>query len=131
MKRCAALIIAIVILLALSSSLALAQHQHSATPPQNTSSEVQPDPMQECQKHHAEATAALDQAVAKLGEAKRLSDGQMRAAIESAEQQIGEAKHHLSMCPMAKGGSMDHSGTGVSQQQGHKMKCMSKDSQPE
>ena len=131
MNHRSALFIALMMLVSVSSSIALAQHQHSAAPAQTKAPDVQSDPMQQCQQHHAEGVDALDRAAKSLAQTKQLSDAdQIRAAIDTAQQQIAEAKHHLSMCPMAQDGS-NHTGTDHSQHQGHKMKCMSKDSQAE
>jgi hypothetical protein len=122
----------VLVLVVSGASSAFAQHNHSATSAQTSAPESQGDPMQECQKHHAEGAAALGQAATDLARAKQLTDAdQMRAAIALAEKQIAQAKHHLSMCPMIQGGSTDLSAVDHSQHQQHKMKCMPKDSQPE
>lgn len=124
------LLVAVVLVMSLSVSTAFAQHTHSGSSAQASTPEIKDDPMQECQRHHAEGAAALDQAGATLARARQLTDAdQMQAAIELSQKQIAEAKHHLSMCPMAQAGSMDHSAMDDSQHQQHKMKCMSKDSQ--
>lgn len=127
MKRLSALILTFMILLSLGGSIALAQHQQSATPTQASTSEAQADSMQDCLKQHAEGVAALDRATTSLAQAQGLSDAsQMKAAIESAQQQLTKAKHDLSTCPMR-----DMSGRAHSQHPQNKMKCMSGDSQPE
>lgn len=121
-------ILSLLVLVVLGTSAALAQHNHSAASAQASAPETQADPMQECQKHRAEVAAALDQAATSLARAKQLTEPeQVRAAIASAENQVAAAKHHLSMCPMAKDGSADHSRMDQSQHPQHKMDCMSKD----
>ena len=130
MNKRLVLIVVVLVLTVSSASTALAQHNHSADSAQASTPEGQVDPMQECQKHHLEGAAALDQATTTLARAKQLTDAdQLKAAIESAEKSIAEAKHHLSRCPMAQGAATDHSATDLSQHQQHKMKCTSKDSQ--
>ena len=130
MNRNLALILVALIFVVGGASAALAQHDHSADSAQASTPEGQVDSMQECQKHHLEGAAALDQAATTLARAKQLTDAdQLKAAIESAERSIAEAEHHLSMCPMAQGAATDHSATHHSQHQQHNMKCMSKDSQ--
>lgn len=120
------LALALVVLM-FGTTVVFAQHDHSAASAQANAHEGQADPMQECQKHHAESAAALDEAATTLSRAEQLTDPeQVKAAIESAQKSIAEAKHHLGMCPMVQGemttkGAMDHTQ--------HKMKCMSKDSQ--
>lgn len=125
-------IAAFVILLSFISSTALAQHQHSATPTEPSVSQGQADQMQACQKHRSDSLGALDEAASLLEQAKQSADPQQaKTAIESAESKIAEVRHHLSLCPMVGDGSMDHSGMDHSQQQGHKMHCMSEESRPE
>lgn len=132
MNRNLALILVVLILVVGGASAALAQHDHSADSAQASTPEGQVDSMQECQKHHTEGAAAIDRAATNLARAKQLTDPeQIRAAIDSAENEIAEAKHHLSMCVMAQDGNTDHSTMDHPQHQQHKMKCMSKDSRPE
>lgn len=122
MKHLSILVLAF---LSLGSSIALAQYQHSAMPAQASTSAVQANPMQECHKSHAEGLTALDRAAASLAQTQKLSDaGEIKATIESAQQQIAEAKHLLSTCPMR-----DMSGTAQSQHQQNTMKCMSEETQ--
>lgn len=132
----------IVILVGILWSLNVyAQHQHdamsdqgqaAAAGKQTDNAEANTDPMQECQKHHADGTAALAQAETTLEQARSMTDpAQMKSAIETAQEQIGQAKHHFGMCPMNRstGENHDHiSGT----HRGHEgMKCMDRDSQSE
>lgn len=129
MNRRLALILVVLLLAVSGASVAFAQHDHSSAPAQASPPEGQDDPMEECQKHHAEGAAALDQAATTLARAEQSTDpDQVKAAIDSAKKSIAEAKHHLSMCPMAQGGTADHSATDQSQHLQHKMKCMSKGS---
>lgn len=129
MKMRAIAILPILVLSLTFAAAGYAQHTHlsQAAPAKESSA----NPMQECQKHHAEGSAALDQAEASLLKLKgtSLSD-ETRAAIDSAEQQIATAKHHLSMCPMANGKMMESGGMSANQPS-EKMKCMSKVSKSE
>ena len=118
-------LIAVLFLVSFAGPTAFAQHNHSATAAQTSAPVTQSeDLIQQCHKHHMEGVAALDQAAANLAQAKQLFDpDDIRGAIDSAQKQIAEAKHHFGMCPMVQDGDVDHSQ--------HKMKCMSKDSQSE
>ena len=125
--------LAVAILTALVLSLTLAaagyaQHNHLSQAAPATDSSA--NPMQECQKHHTEGVAALDEAEASLAKLKGTSlSAETRAAIDSAEQQIATAKHHFSMCPMTE--QMMESGGMSASQPPEKMKCMSKASKSE
>ena len=122
-----AYILAVSFLIMVGASTALAQHNHSGASPQAA---PQAEPVQECQKHHSESLAALDEAAASLANAKQATDpAQMRVAIDSADKQIAAAKHHLNMCPMVQDGTADRKADSPEQQRGRKMKCMSNDSQ--
>ena len=117
-----------VLVIALSAT-SYAQHKHTPAPASATDAAV--NPMQDCQKHHAEGVAALDEAEASLSKLKEESlSVEARAAIDSAKQQITAAKHHLSMCPMSEGQMMGSGGMNPNLSP-EKMKCMSKSSKSE
>jgi hypothetical protein len=105
----------VLVLMVTSASLLFAQHNHSG------SQELGPEKMQECQMHHSEISALVDQASQTLAEGREQSNPEaMRAALDKVQVQLGEIKRHMSMCPMAKAGTTQESG-------GHtnRRKCMS------
>lgn len=129
MKSHTKVFFAVLASLVMSASLLLAQHDHGA------SQAVSPHMamMQECQKHQSELTALMDQMSKTLADAKELSNPEdMRAAMENAQSQLAEVKHHIGRCPMANGmtndshGHMQHSKCMSDQQQTEK-----KDQAPE
>ena len=95
---------AFVFIVVMNTSLVFAQHNHSG--PQGAS----PDMMQKCQKHHSEMSTLVDQMSKTLADGREQNNLEtMRAAIDKAQSQLGEVKHHMSMCPMAKDGMMHDS----------------------
>jgi hypothetical protein len=88
----------------------LAQHNHAemtgGTQGKQTSSE---DMMKSCQKHGSETMAALDKLDKTIASGRESSDpAKMKAALDEAQKELTEAKHHMSMCPMMSGGMMHH-----------------------
>jgi hypothetical protein len=96
----------------INTSLAFAQHDHNR--PQGNSSDM----MQQCQKHHSEIASLVNQAAQTLADARQLGSlEEMRSAIDKAQSQLNEMKHHISMCPMSMAETPDKTN--------EHMKCMS------
>jgi hypothetical protein len=75
---------------------ALVVAQQPATPGQMPSMAQM---MQECQTHCQATTAAVDQMMQRMGEAKQSNDpAQMRTALEAAQQPLAEMKEHMTTC---------------------------------
>lgn len=97
-----------------SAGVAIAQHNHAAMTEQSQSTPSSEDMMKSCQKHGSETRAALDKLEKTIAAGRESSDpARMKAALDQAQAQLAEAKHHMSMCPMMSGsampqGSMQH-----------------------
>ncbi len=100
----------LLVTMAVVAGLALAQHTHAAMTEgvqgQQSTSE---DMMKSCQKHGSETMAALDKLEKTIASGRESSDPlKMKAALDQAQKELAEAKHHMSMCPMMSGGMMHH-----------------------
>lgn len=93
--------------LLLSAGLVLAQHNHAAS--QSNRAASGDDMMKACQKHGSETMAALDKLEKTIAAGRDSNDpSKMKAALDDAQKQLAEAKHHMSMCPMMSGATMQH-----------------------
>ncbi len=103
-------ILTVFLALVLGTGVAVAQHDHSAMTDPSPSTPTSPtsrDMMKSCQKHGSETMAALDKLEMTIARGRESKDpATMRAALDAAHEQLAEAKHHMSMCPMMSGGNM-------------------------
>lgn len=100
---------AVFLALVLCTGAAVAQHDHSAMTEQPQITPTSPtsrDMMKSCQKHGSETMAALDKLENTIAAGRESKDpAKMKAALDTAHEQLAEAKHHMSMCPMMSGGN--------------------------
>jgi GTP-binding protein EngB required for normal cell division len=97
--------------LLLTATIVVAQHDHAATTNQSGSQAADNDMMKSCQKHGTETMAAFDKLDKTIAAGRESNDpAKMKAALDQAQTQLAEAKHHMSMCPMTSGGKMQHHG---------------------
>jgi hypothetical protein len=109
MKKMMTRVLLVTTALLLSVTLVVAQHNHAATTNQLASQGADNDMMASCQKHGTETMAALDRLEKTIAAGRESNDSaKMKAALEQAQTQLAEAKHHMAMCPMRKGGKMHH-----------------------
>ena len=95
--------------LVLGAGAAVAQHDHSAMTDQTQGKPGSEEMMKGCQKHGSETTAALDKLEKTIAAGRETKDpAKMREALDAAQKQLAEARHHMSMCPMMKDGGMEH-----------------------
>jgi sugar diacid utilization regulator len=95
----------------LSAGVAVAQQDHMAMPDQSQGKPNSEEMMKACHRHGAESMAALDQLEKTIAAGRESNDpAKMKAALETAQKQLAEAKHHMSMCPMMGGGQMQDGG---------------------
>jgi hypothetical protein len=93
----------------LGAGAAMAQHDHSAMTDQPQGKPGSEEMMKGCQRHGSETMAALDKLDKTIAEGRETKDPtKMRAALDTAQKQLAEARHHMSMCPMMKDGGMEH-----------------------
>jgi hypothetical protein len=102
MKR----VLLLVFALALSATMLLAQNQAASTP-----SKTAPQKQGGRCPEMTATTADLDQLEKTLASGSESNDpAKMKAALEQAQTQLADARHHMSMCPMMNGGKMRHAG---------------------
>lgn len=95
--------------LLLSATLVVAQHNHGGSTDQSAQQTSSEDMMKSCQKHGSETMAALDKLEKTIAAGRESNDpARMKAALDQAQSQLAEAKHHMSMCPMMGGAGMMH-----------------------
>ncbi|MFB3916164.1 MAG: hypothetical protein ACE14M_05515 [Terriglobales bacterium] len=117
--RNATKIVFILAALLLSAGFVLAQHNHAATDIQSTPQSSGKDMMQACQKHRSETLAALDKLEKTIATGRQSNDpAKMKAALDQAQTDLVEAKHHMSMCPMMSGSMMHRGMSGGMMQHG-------------
>lgn len=91
------------------SAAAAAQHDHNAMTSQAQSKSGSEEMIKNCQKHGSEAAAVLDKLDKTIASGRQSDDpAKMKAALNEAQAQLAEARHHMSMCPMMSGASMQH-----------------------
>ncbi len=100
MKRVLLLVLALV----LSATILLAQNQAASTP-----SKTGPHKQGGRCPEMTATNADLDQLEKTLASGRESNDpAKMKAALEQAQTQLADARHHMSMCPMMNGGKMQH-----------------------
>jgi hypothetical protein len=118
-------ILAVFLAVVLSAGVAVAQQDHSSMTDQPQSTSSSDDMMKGCHKHGSESMAALDKLGKTIATGRESNDpAKMKAALDTAQTQLAEAKHHMNMCPMMNGGKMQSGGM---EHMGH-MNGMSDDS---
>lgn len=91
------------------SAAAAAQHDHKAMTSQAQSKSGSEEMIKSCQKHGSETAAALDKLDKTIASGRQSDDpAKMKAALNEAQTQLAEARHHMSMCPMMSGAPMQH-----------------------
>jgi hypothetical protein len=87
--------------LVLSAGVAMAQQEHAAMTDQSQTKPGSEDMMKGCHKHGSEAMVALDKLEKTIAAGRESNDPvKMKAALNTAQKQLAEAKHHMGMCPM-------------------------------
>ncbi len=111
MVKTSNVILTVLLALVLGAGVAVAQQDRMAMPDQSQAKPNSEDMMKACHKHGAESMAALDKLEKTIAAGRESNDpAKMKAALDTAQKQLAEAKHHMSMCPMMSGGNMQHGG---------------------
>jgi hypothetical protein len=127
MVKTSNVILTVLLALVLGAGVAVAQQDHMAMPDQSGKPNPE-DMMKACHKHSAESMAALDKLEKTIATGRESNDpAKMKAALDTAQKQLAEAKHHMSMCPMMSG-NMQHGGMEHMNHMDH-MKGMSDESE--
>jgi hypothetical protein len=85
----------------------MAQHNHAAMTSESQTTQTSDDMMKSWRKHGSETMATLDKLEKTINAGRESNDpAKMKAALSEAQAQVAEAKHHMSMCPMMSGGTM-------------------------
>jgi hypothetical protein len=104
-------VLTVLLALILGAGAAVAQHDHAAITDPSQSKPDSTDMMNACHKHSSEAMAALDKLEKTIAEGRESNDpAKMKAALDTAQKQLAEAKHHMNMCPMMSSGHMQDGG---------------------
>lgn len=95
------------LVLLLSAGVVLAQHNHGSSSGQSAQQNSGEDMMSSCRKHVSESIAALDKLEKTIAAGRESNDpARMKAALNQAQTEAAEARHHVSMCPMMSEGNM-------------------------
>jgi hypothetical protein len=109
MVKASKAVMTVLLTLVLGIGAAVAQHDHGAMTDQSQNKPNSEDMMKACHKHGSEASAALDKLEKTIAAGRESNDpARMRAALDTAQKQLAEARHHVSMCPMMSSGNMQH-----------------------
>ncbi len=104
-------VLTVFLALVLSAGVAVAQQDHAAMTDQSQTKPGSEDMMKGCQMHRSGTMAALDKLEKTIAAGRKSKDpAKMKAALDTAQKQLAEAKHQMSMCPTMSGGNMHDGG---------------------